>query len=136
MDYLGSCLCGEIKFKALKFEKEAAHCHCSMCRKFHGAAFATFGEVKEENFKWLSGYESLSDYRAENGTVRKFCRHCGSSLIFESKASRDANIIEIALATIDQDTGLKPDAHIFLDSKVEWIEINDSLKKFGGARKI
>ncbi len=32
-----------------------AHCHCSMCRKFHGAAFSTYGEAKIENFKWLQG---------------------------------------------------------------------------------
>ena len=44
--YKGLCLCGSIKYAVDKIEPKMGHCHCSMCRKFHGAAFATFGEAK------------------------------------------------------------------------------------------
>ncbi|TVZ40980.1 hypothetical protein P886_0316 [Alteromonadaceae bacterium 2753L.S.0a.02] len=130
MTYFGSCLCGAVKYQVNKFEKDMAHCHCSMCRKFHGAAFATFGEVSEHNFKWISGDDLLNSYKAPNGTVRKFCSHCGSSLVFESAASRNAKLIEIAIATLDESQGLEPDAHIFVESKVPWLSLNDSLPKY------
>ena len=41
----GQCLCGSIQYEIDKVEPKMAHCHCSMCRKFHGAAFSTFAEV-------------------------------------------------------------------------------------------
>ena len=51
----GSCLCGAIAYEVKELEPNMANCHCGMCRKFHGAAFATFGEAKSENFRWTRG---------------------------------------------------------------------------------
>ena len=104
---IGSCLCGKISFEVKQFLPEAAHCHCTMCRKFHGAAYATYSGVKREHFRWLSGQDQLSEYRAENGSLRSFCRHCGSSLLFHSPKG-DAGVVEIALATIDRELPLRP----------------------------
>src|SRR5207249_145423 len=36
----GSCLCGDVAFELVPGDW-MGHCHCSMCRKAHGAAFAT-----------------------------------------------------------------------------------------------
>ena len=71
--YRGQCLCGAIKYAVDAIEPRMGHCHCSMCRKFHGAAFATFGEVKVEQFHWLSGESQLESYRATNGTGLQIC---------------------------------------------------------------
>ena len=65
-----------------------AHCHCSMCRKHTGAALATYGEAKKENFRWNKGTELLESYVASNGTTRKFCRVCGSSMTFKANAGK------------------------------------------------
>lgn len=126
----GSCLCGKIQFNVVKFLPAVAHCHCSMCRKFHGAAFSTFAEVSVGDFNIVSGSEQLQCYQADNGTVRKFCKCCGSSLIFESSYNRRDNTIEIALAAFDVIEHIEPNAHIFLSSKVSWYEPNDKLPKF------
>ncbi len=80
--YHAQCLCGSIKYQVDKIEPKMGHCHCSMCRKFHDAAFATFGEAKRENFHWLEGEDFLQSYQAENGTTRKFCKECGWSMTF------------------------------------------------------
>ena len=66
--YPGSCLCGQVTFDATGFSNEVAACHCTMCRKFHGAAFGTLVEV--EGLRWNSGKELLKDYQGSNGTVR------------------------------------------------------------------
>ncbi|WP_448568143.1 GFA family protein [Thalassotalea ganghwensis] len=122
-----SCLCKRVTFEVKRFEPQVAHCHCSMCRKFHGAAFSTFGEVKKANLIWLTGQEDLAEYRAENDTVRSFCQHCGSSLLFESQYNRQAGTIEVALAVFDQLDVIKPNAHIYTSSQVPWITLNDEL---------
>ena len=38
----GSCLCGEVGFVAALPSKWVAHCHCSRCRRAHGAPFVTW----------------------------------------------------------------------------------------------
>ncbi len=43
-----------------------------MCRKFHGAAYATIAEVRTNHFCWTSGEDLLKGYTAENGTTRSF----------------------------------------------------------------
>src|SRR5690606_34943450 len=37
-----SCFCGAIRIDAELPSKWVAHCHCTMCRRAHGAAFVTW----------------------------------------------------------------------------------------------
>jgi len=128
--YSGSCLCGKVQYKVEKFMPHMAHCHCNMCQKFHGAAFSTFGEVKLEHLHWLSGEKDLKSYRASNDSIRYFCRHCGSSMLFSSKYNRAEGSIELAIATLDNAAELTPDAHIFTNSKVPWLKLTDNLPQY------
>lgn len=110
------------------------HCHCRMCRKFHGAGFATFGEAKADQFRWISGNNLLKEFVAANGSTRQFCSQCGSSLTFEAKDNPEG-LVEFALATLDTPIEARPDAHVFTEFKAEWIEICDQLPKFRHGRK-
>lgn len=130
----GSCLCGLIKYEVKAIESRMGHCHCSMCRKFHGAAFATLGEAKVDNFRWVAGKSHLKTYLGGNGTVRKFCENCGSSLIFVP-SNDDGKLVEFSLGTLDTEITERPDAHVFINSKPNWSEVNDDLPKFDRGRK-
>lgn len=130
---VGQCLCGRIRYAAGEFSARMAHCHCSMCRKFHGAAFATFGSARQDEFRWLAGGEEVKSYRAGNGTRRLFCPHCGSSLAFISPA-HEGTRIEVALGTLDTDIAQRPDAHIFVGAKANWVTLCDGLPRYSGER--
>ncbi len=41
----GSCLCKRVRFEIRGALGRSSHCHCSMCRKAHGAAFGTYAAV-------------------------------------------------------------------------------------------
>jgi len=131
-EYKGSCLCGAVRFSVKGFSRQAAHCHCSMCRKFHGAAFATLVEVSD--LIWLSGSDYLKDFEAPNGTTRTFCAECGSSLGFRVKGASLAQI-ELAIATFDDDISVQIDAHIYTNYQVAWCEQKDNLPKFAEGRE-
>jgi hypothetical protein len=104
-----------------------------MCRKFHGSAFATFGEAKKEHFRWTAGSEYLKTYQAPNNTKRQFCENCGSSLTFAaSDASGD--IVEFTLGTLECKIATKPDVHIFTNNKADWYEICDDLPQYTAGR--
>jgi hypothetical protein len=104
-----------------------------MCRKFHGAAYATFGETPVSEFRWLQGEELLQSYQADNGTVRKFCRRCGSSMIFEPSGGNHG-LVEFALATLDEPIAERPDVHIYTNYKADWSSICDGLPTYGEGR--
>jgi hypothetical protein len=129
--YKGSCLCGGVKFEAIGFSSQVANCHCTMCRKFHGAAFATLVSVSE--ITWLSGNELLKDFIGHNGTARTFCSGCGSSIGFRLKGA-PLSEIEIAISTFDEAIPVKVDAHIFTSYKANWCKINDELASFKEGR--
>ncbi len=131
--YNGQCLCGMIKYEIDEIEGRMSHCHCSMCRKFHGAAFATYGEAKTENFRWVTGKKHLKSYIASNGTKRQFCENCGSSLIFVP-SNDTGDLVEFSLGTLDTDIELKPDAHIFTRFGANWYQISDKLSKYAEGR--
>ena len=131
--YRGSCLCGGVTFEVDQIEPDLGHCHCTMCRKFHGAAFATLGEALAENFRWTAGEDLIRDYRADNGTVRSFCGRCGSSLTFAGSAS-DGSLVEFSMGTLDTPVDERPDASIFLDFKADWYEVTDGLPGFREGR--
>jgi len=131
--YHGSCLCGVVRFEINEFLPQAAHCHCSMCRKFHGAAFATIASVYRSNFRWVEGVDALKGYTAENGTTRTFCSHCGSSLTFYSPRAPEEEV-EIALGTMDEDVPVEPSAHIFVGSAANWTVLSDDLPQYERGR--
>jgi len=129
--YKGTCLCGEIQFSVSGFNEKAANCHCSMCRKFHGSAFGTLVGVK--NLNWHAGEHLLKDFIAENGTIRTFCSHCGSSLGFRVKNAPPEKI-ELAIAVFDDDIPVKLDAQIYIGNKANWYELQTNLPLFIAGR--
>ncbi len=131
--YKGQCLRGEIKYEVDEIKSQMGHCHCSMCRKFHGAAFSIFGEADVKIFRWVEGKDQLKGYVANNGSVRQFCQNCGSSMTF-AESGEVNNIIEFSLGTLDSDIDIFPNAHIYTDSKANWVDIKDDLPQHKKAR--
>ncbi len=124
----GSCLCGQVKFSFKTIVAAPSHCHCSMCRKFHGAAMGSYCVVRRDDFSWDSGGELVKYFQSSDQVQRGFCSHCGSSLTFEN--SSEAEYIDIALGTLDQQIELLPDTHIYVNDSVNWLTLDDELDKY------
>ena len=121
----GSCLCGEIRYEIAGELRSATHCHCSMCRKAHGAAFATYVEVEARNLRFTRGQKLIARYRSSPEAERSFCSRCGSNLLFEPDESPD--LVWVAAGGLDSESQVRPDAHIFVGSKAPWFDIDDDL---------
>ncbi|MFK7995051.1 MAG: GFA family protein [Granulosicoccus sp.] len=118
----GSCLCGTVKFRIHGEATGMSHCHCSMCRRFHGTAFATYFNV--EGMSILAGEDEIDTYESSPGFTRTFCRHCGSPLP-EKSGQQDGYFISAGL--MDEDPQIRPECHIFTESKADWYNITDTL---------
>ena len=121
----GSCLCGAVAFAITTTPRGMGNCHCSMCRKHHGTAFATFIEVAAEGFQVLRGAEYIRCFRSSPNVERRYCANCGGKLLFV--AHEVPELLWVAAGALDDDPGLKPGYHIFVGSKAPWYEIRDQL---------
>ena len=122
----GGCLCGKVRYRVTGPLLDADNCHCSMCRRQHGAAFATYANFKPGEFSWIPAEELVKIYEILPGGGWVFCSECGSTLA----GSDNGQITSIALGTVDGDPGLKPESHIFVGSKAQWYDIQDDLPQF------
>ncbi len=121
----GRCLCGSIKWSFSERPQAAYHCHCSMCRKAHGAAFATYYLVAKRDFYWESEINTLQEYQSTPEFIRSFCADCGS--IVPNDGEND-EIIYVPAGS--HDDGPQVQAHIFTASKASWHEITDGLTQY------
>ena len=131
--FVGSCLCGAVKWQVDAALDQMHHCHCSMCRKSHGSAFATFSGVKPDAFKWLNGENHVQQYRASESLTRSFCDCCGSSV----PITVGDRYFAIPIGCLDDGPAESTQAHIFTDSKAAWYAIEDQLPRhaeFPGSR--
>lgn len=125
----GSCLCGKVRYELDGGAQLINHCHCSMCRKVHGAAFGSFLHASGEGFRWVDGSAAhITVYASSPNNTRAFCSTCGSNVpVLEDGG---AHVI-IPAGTLDDDPGVRPIVHIHVASKAPWFEITDGLPQFG-----
>jgi hypothetical protein len=131
MSVKGSCLCGEIKYEIDGPFGRVVNCHCAMCRKATGAAFRTRVTLPSAAFHWVVGEHLVSRYESSPGETRTFCRVCGSTLPTFFRDRPDE--IGLPLGTLDDDPGVRPSAHVWVDSKAPWWEIADTLPQYAEA---
>jgi len=126
----GSCLCGAVAYQVEPVFDEVHHCHCTHCRKSHGAAHSTYGAARRVGFRFTAGAERVRTYRSSPAASRTFCGDCGSNLQFFHEAAPDT--LWIALGTLDDDPGARPQAHMFVRSRAPWHDITDRLPQHDG----
>ena len=129
----GSCLCGQVSWRVDARLDRLSHCHCSMCRKAHGAPFATFAAAKPSKLAWLSGVNDISHYQASAALTRSFCSHCGSSV----PLAVGEQYVGIPVGCMDSELAVTTQEHIFVGSQAPWHRIEDELPRhleYPGAR--
>jgi hypothetical protein len=115
----GSCLCKTIEYQLDGLDMPIVHCHCQTCRKAHAAAFASTAGVLREHFRWTRGQDRLSSFESSPGKLRHFCSVCGSHLMAQRLAQPH---VIVRVATLDDDPGMLPQAHIWTSHDVPWLD--------------
>ena len=124
----GSCFCGAVEFEITLPTLFCGHCHCSMCRRPHGASFVTWTGVPPERFRITEGEQDVAHFQSSKKGRRGFCRKCGSQMFCQT----EPEVIDVALASLHGEIDRSPEAHYYYDSRADWTEVNDDLPKLGG----
>ncbi len=124
----GHCECGRVTFEVDSDIEDFSHCHCSQCRRLHGAAYGTFAGVRSTAFRYLSGHDDLKSYWSSEKNERVFCSNCGSNIMVISNT--EPEYFYLSMSAIDGDPPRPAGYHIWVGSKAPWHEINDDLEQF------
>jgi hypothetical protein len=100
----GSCLCRAVAYAVAGRPGPMWHCHCVICRKLSGAAFATHMIARVSDFFWLRGQEFLTHYALSATLVRAFCRQCGAVVPY---ATDEGTRMVLPAGGLDNDPGGK-----------------------------
>jgi len=123
----GSCLCGGVRFSAALPSKWVAHCHCTYCRRAHGAPFVTWAGFHSERVTIDPNGLAPTWYESSPGAQRGFCPRCGSPMLFTS--TRWPGEMHVSRALVPEPIDREPSAHVFYETHVPWLDVNDALPK-------
>ncbi len=121
----GSCLCGKVSWRAGGALRPVIYCHCKQCRKQSGHFVAA--TRSDDADLTVDGSENLTWYAASDTAKRGFCAACGSLLFWKLDGADKTSIMA---GSIDDDTGLSAQAHIFCEDKGSYYAISDGLPQY------
>jgi hypothetical protein len=121
-DASGNCLCGDVRFTLSWPSLWVAHCHCTLCRRAHGAAFVTWIGMEAAQCAIEDPYGRLRWYDSSPGAERGFCDRCGSSLFFRS--TRWPGQLDIALANLQGEADRAPSEHGYWEHRAPWAAVD------------
>ena len=74
------------------------------------------------------GSRATRRYRSSSEAERGFCDRCGSTLTMHETVLDDR--VQVALGSLDRPEKVRPDDHVWTESQLPWLRIDDDLPRF------
>lgn len=118
----GGCLCGRVRYEAAA-RPRVHYCHCSMCRRATGSAFAVLAWVPADSLRWI-GDGRPAERRSSPIARRSFCGRCGTpiGLIYD-----DGDEIALHVGTLDRPGDVPPGHHYGIEGRLAWVDCGAAL---------
>lgn len=128
----GGCRCGAIRYESVKAPADGGYCHCEDCRRAWGGLFSAWVLFNRSDFQFTQGEPKYYRSTESDFTQRGFCGECGTPLIHTYDGT---SYFVLPIGTLDypNEWPLSIDGwtgHVFVDSKIEWYDIADSLPQY------
>lgn len=113
----GGCLCGAMRYRIDGPPRLVSNCHCSLCRRAHGAPFVTWLTVRADRFHMEKG--DLHRYASSDHGWRAFCSTCGAQVI--SGSAHYARYVEVTAGSLDNPGAVSPERQVFWPDRLSWV---------------
>lgn len=125
----GRCMCGAVRFEIDQPLVGAACCYCRRCQRRTGTGFSASGLTMPGSMHFTQGEELVHVYEPGDGWNKAFCSNCGSQIHTVNPENPD--LVAVRLGAIDQDPGVRPLGHQFVDYASDWYPVpDDGLPRF------
>ena len=126
----GGCACGAIRY-VFEGEPLFVHaCHCTDCQRLSGTAFGITMLVEARDFRVVSGEPGEAALTGGSGAAKQsfFCPQCGGWLF--GRTELRPGVLAIRPGTLDDKTGIVPQANIWTRSKLAWLALPTDVPQF------
>ena len=120
LNLVGGCVCGAVRYHLTSKPLFTHCCHCTHCQAMSGSAFAVNATIEKHHVVINSG-SAISTTADVNGGSRHSifrCKECLSPLWSQPEGR---SLVSLRLGSLDKSDQIKPDAHIYLRSKLDWV---------------
>ena len=126
----GGCLCGAVRYESEGAPVFSLQCHCRDCQRSSGTAYIAAIRVPSAGFRITQGAPNRYVGKADSGNEinRAFCGDCASSLYVQVSTRPD--IVGLRVGSLDDPSGFRPDADIFVKSAQPWDHMDPALPKY------
>lgn len=112
----GQCMCGAVRFTATNVPDKFGVCHCEMCRRWTGTAFANV-EVPNDSLHW-EGVAQIATLQSSQWAERGWCRRCGTPLYWRmTEENAYSSTTDVSLGLFDDPSVFTMASEIYIDHK-------------------
>lgn len=113
----GGCQCGALRYAFYRQPQNAHACHCRMCQRAVGGAFALLAGAPKADFAWTKGKPAV--FASSNLASRAFCSACGTPLSFSYNLTEAR--FYVTIGSLDDPNIAPVERQYGLESKLSWV---------------
>ena len=125
----GGCACGEVRYRLTSQPLFTHCCHCLNCQRQTGSAFVVNALIETNRIELLNGEPQPVD--VPRGTRKQRIFRCPTCQIALFSRYTRAAIRFVRAGTLDDPSAVAPDVHIYTRSKLDWVQLPESVPAFG-----
>ena len=127
----GGCSCGDIRYRLMDAPIVVHCCHCHLCQQETGTAFALNAVIETENVQLVTGSPETAYRPTGSGAGQDvaFCPRCKST-VWSTFAGAGPHARFVRAGTLDQPELCPPGVHIFIESKLPWLNLPEDAEVF------
>jgi hypothetical protein len=125
----GGCACGAVSYRLASQPMFVHCCHCLNCQRQTGSALVVNLLIEADRVQVLAGAPQPVDAPRDEGSSQRFfrCPDCQVA-IFSEYGPPEVRFVRGG--TLDDPTGITPDVHIYVRSKVGWVTLPEGTPAF------
>ena len=125
----GGCACGAVRYRLASQPMFIHCCHCLNCQRQTGSAFVVNLLIEADRVQVFAGAPQPVDAPRDDGRAQRIfrCPECQVAIFSEYGAPE---VRFVRGGTLDDPTGITPDVHIYIRSKVGWVTLPEGTPAF------
>jgi hypothetical protein len=126
---IGGCSCGQVRYQLLDKPMRVHCCHCTDCQRHTGSAFVLNAIIEATAIKMLRGkLQAVPVPRAFAPHDIHRCPKCKVALWSDYGHRRQIRFVRVG--TLDDPSAVRPDIHIYTETKVPWLKLPKTIPAF------
>jgi hypothetical protein len=126
----GGCACGAVRYRLASGPLFVHCCHCRDCQRQTGSAFVLNALIETDRIALLAGEPEPVAVPTDSGRPHRIFRCAKCQTAVWSEYGGVAKLRFVRVGTLDDPASLAPAVHIYVRSKLPWVQLPDKVPAF------